>query len=121
MATKTTTKTTARKTATARRPVKAAVSSRAPAHTDPKRKETKSGKAEAPVKLTKPASTHAPAKPRAIAAPSAPKPGVEAPLKRRTEPPAKPVEAAKPKLAPHRAVETVSLIEEKKPRPKRPE
>jgi translation initiation factor IF-2 len=121
MATKTTTKTTAaRKTATARKPVKAVASSPSPAHAEPKQKETKSAKAPAPVKVSKPAAAaEVPAKPKVVA-PPAPKAHVAPPAKSRIEPTAKPVEAAKPKPTAPRG-ETVSLIDEKKPKPKRTE
>jgi len=111
MATKTTTKTTAaRKTATARKPVKAAsVPSRSSSHAESKHKEGKSAKAPALAKVSKPAVAHAPAKPKATPHPA---------LKARVEPPAKPVEAPKPKSTAPRS-ETVSLIDEKKPKPKR--
>ncbi len=100
MPTKTTTKTAARKTtATARKPVKAAEPAKAAP--EPKRKETKSAKAEAPVKTGRTVS------------------GL-IPIKARTQPaaPAKEPEAPKPKKPP---METLSLIDEKKPRPKRVE
>src|SRR5437588_323708 len=121
MATKTTTKSAAKsKTATARKlsttsssrggPVKAAAPSSRSA------KETKSTKSHAPAKASKPAVTHTPAKP---------KPAPHAEPKAQAAPPAKPVakpiEEPKPKAAAPRAVETVSLIDEKKPKPKRPE
>src|SRR5437868_11819470 len=101
MPTKTTTKTAARKPATARKAVKAAVV------VEPKRKEAKSVK-ELPAKTSRtsaPAST----KTRAAHPPPAPKAHVE--------PAPKPAETPKP--APKPAMETVSLIEEKKPRLKR--
>jgi translation initiation factor IF-2 len=129
MATKTTTKTTAaRKTATARKPVKAAASSRSTAHAEPKRKETKSAKAPAPEKASKSEASHAPAKPKETAHP-APRAHVEPPAKTRVEAPAKPrgetpaksVDAPKAAPTAPRAVATVSLIDEKKPKPKRPE
>jgi translation initiation factor IF-2 len=120
MATKTTTKTpAARKTATARKPVKAAAaSSRSSSHAEPKHKEAKSAKAPAPARVSKPAVAHAPAKPKAAAHP-APKTRVEPPAKPHVAPSAKPVEAPTPKPAPPRSVETVSLIDEKKPKAKR--
>ncbi|MEY2489124.1 MAG: translation initiation factor [Verrucomicrobiota bacterium] len=99
MPTKTTTKTTARKAATARKPVKAAAPIKAP---EPKHKETKSAKVEAPSKPTRPASP-----------PPAPK------TRAHSEPPPKEAEAPKPAKKP--AMETLSLIDEKKPRPKRVE
>jgi translation initiation factor IF-2 len=129
MATKTTTKTTARKTATAPKPVKAAPSSRSSAQAEPKKKEAKSAKtpAPAPAKVSKP-TAQAPAKEKEAVhpAPKAPveppaKPRAEAPPKPRVETPAKPVEAPKPKPAAPRTMETVSLIDEKKPKPKRAE
>ena len=112
MPTKTTTKTAARKTATARKPVKAVAA-------EPKRKETKSVKAEAPAKAktsavpvpppSKPKShTEAARKSHAAVARAESAAKIEAP---------KPAETAKPKPV----METVSLIDEKKPRPKRPE
>jgi translation initiation factor IF-2 len=97
MPTKTTTKAPARKTSTARKPVKAAAPIKAA--DEPKRKEAKSVKVEAPAKASRPASTPVP---KAGAHP---------------EPPPKPVDTPKP--APKRVVEALSLIEEKKPRPKR--
>src|SRR5687768_200609 len=111
MPTKTTTKTAARKTAPARKPVKAAAA-------ESKRKETKSVKAEAPAK----------AKSTTALPPSKPKSDTEAARKShaavaRAESAAKPTQA--PKAAetakPKPVMETVSLIDEKKPRPKRPE
>jgi translation initiation factor IF-2 len=113
MPTKTTTKTAARKTAPARKPVKAAAA-------ESKRKETKSVKAEAPAKAKSTAAAPAPSKSKshteaarkshaAVALKSR-----EAPAKVETP---KPAETAKPKPV----METVSLIDEKKPRPKRPE
>lgn len=104
MPTKTTTKTAARKTATARKPVKAAAPVKAAtvkAAPEPKRKEAKSGKVEAPAKA-----------PRSVT-PPAPK------TRAHSEPPPKTVDAPKP--APKPAMETLSLIDEKKPRPKRAE
>jgi translation initiation factor IF-2 len=99
MPTKTTTKTAARKPATARKPVKAAASVKAAP--EAKRKEVKSVKVEAP------------AKPRSAA--TAPPPKTRA----HSEPPPKEVDAPKPAKKP--AMETLSLIDEKKPRPKRAE
>jgi translation initiation factor IF-2 len=95
----TTTKTAARKTATARKPVKADVPAKAAPEAKPK--ETKSSKVETPVKAPRTAS------------------GL-IPIKARTQPaaPAKEAEVPKPKKP---AMETVSLIDEKKPRPKRAE
>src|SRR5436190_7877634 len=103
MATKTT-KPAARKATTARKPVKAAASSSPKAKEAAK--ETKSAKAHAPAKVSKPAPAETPAKPK-VAAP--------------TSPPAKPVEEPKPKATAPRNVESVSLIDEKKPKPKRTE
>ena len=99
MPTKTTSKTAARKTATARKPVKAAVPAKAAP--EPKSKETKSAKVEVPAKTSRPTTAPAP-KTRAHA-----------------EPPPKVDDAPKPAKKP--AMETVSLIDEKKPRPKRAE
>ncbi|HEX7516163.1 MAG TPA: translation initiation factor IF-2 [Chthoniobacterales bacterium] len=98
MATKTTTKTAARKPATARKPVKAAAPVKA-AH-EPKRKEAKSVKVEAPAKAPRSASTAPAAKTRA-----------------HSEPLPKAVDTPKP--TPRPVMETVSLIEEKKPRSRR--
>src|SRR5438477_4191683 len=97
MPTKTTTKTAARKPATARKPVKAA----APAKTaqEPKRREAKNVKVEAPAKGL-----------RSIA--PAPESKTRAPVE-------SPKEVDTPKPAAKRTIETVSLIEEKKPRQKR--
>jgi len=99
MPTKTTPKTAARKPATARKPVKAAAPVKAP---EAKSKETKSAKVETPAKASRTVS------------------GV-VPIRGRTPPAAAPVkeaEAPKPKKPP---METLSLIDEKKPRPKRAE
>src|SRR5437868_7475435 len=101
MPTKTTTKTAARKPATARKAVKAAVV------VEPKRKEAKSVK-ELPAKTSR---TSAPASTKTGAAHAPPAP------KGQVEPAPKPAETPKP--APKPAMETVSLIEEKKPRLKR--
>jgi translation initiation factor IF-2 len=133
MATKATTKTAARKSAPAKKlataspsrggpAAKAAAASRHAAHAEPKRKETKSARAAAPAKSTKSSAAHPPAKSKAAAAPP-PKPHVEPAPKPRVEAPAKPVEppAKKPTPPPQRTVESVSLIDEKKPKPKRPE
>jgi translation initiation factor IF-2 len=100
MPTKTTTKTAARKPATARKPVKAAAPVKAAP--EPKRKEEKSVKVEAPAKAPRPAAPAPAPKPRA-----------------HSEPPPKEVDAPKPAKKP--AMETLSLIDEKKPRPKRAE
>jgi translation initiation factor IF-2 len=128
MPSKTTTKTAARKTTTARKPataspsrsgpVKAAASSRSAP--EPKHKETKSPKAEAPVrtKASTPAPAAAPGKPQPPAAPARKLPGAVG--KAPATPPAKPESAEAPK-APKPIMETVSLIDEKKPRPKRAE
>ena len=112
MPTKTTTKTAARKTATARKPVKAVAA-------EPKRKETKSVKAEAPAKAK---TSAVPVPP-----PSKPKSHTEAARKShaavaRAESAAK-IEAPKSTetVKPKPAMETVSLIDEKQPRPKRAE
>jgi translation initiation factor IF-2 len=100
MPTKTTTKTAARKPATARKAVKADAPVKAAPEAKPK--ETKSAKVEAPSKITRPVST-----------PPAPK------ARAHSEPPAKEADAPKPVKKP--AMETLSLIDEKKPRPKRAE
>jgi translation initiation factor IF-2 len=115
MPTKTTTKTAARKTATARKPVKAAA-------VESKRKETKSAKVEAPEK-TKSSAVPAPTKAKSHTE-AARKSHAAVAHKSRVEAPAKPAET--PKSAetvkpPKPAMETVSLIDEKKPRPKRAE
>jgi len=102
MPTKTTTKTAARKTATARKPVKAADPVKAAP--DAKRKETKPAKEEVPVKAARAVSTT---------------PAPASKIRAQTEPPAKTADAPKPVKKP--AMETVSLIDEKKPRPKRAE
>jgi translation initiation factor IF-2 len=132
MATKTTTKTTAaRKTATARKPVKAAASSPSAAPAEAKKKETKTAKApaEAAEKISTPEATAAPAKAKEpAAAPPAPKmhsapplkPRVEFATKPRPQVPTKPAEPPKPAPTAPRT-ETVSLIDEKKPKAKRPE
>jgi translation initiation factor IF-2 len=119
MPTKATTKTAARKTTTARKlsaaspsrggPVKADVSSPAP---EAKRKDVKSAKVEAPAKAKASAPVPAKAQP-----PSEPARKPPAPAAKATESSAKP-EAPK---APKQVMETVSLIDEKKPRPKRAE
>jgi translation initiation factor IF-2 len=115
MPTKTTTKTAARKTAPARKPVKAAAA-------ESKHKETKSAKGEAPAKTTRTTAVPAPTKSRSHTeaarkshAAVAEKARVEAPAKTES---AKPAETAKPAKP---AMETVSLIDEKKPRQKRAE
>jgi translation initiation factor IF-2 len=115
MPTKTTTKTAARKTATARKPVKAAA-------VESKRKETKSVKVEAPEK-TKSSAVPAPTKAKSHTE-AARKSHAAVTLKSRVETPAKPAEtpkAAETVKPPKPAMETVSLIDEKKPRPKRAE
>ena len=111
MPTKTTTKTAARKTAPARKPVKAAAA-------ESKRKETKSVKAEAPAKA-KSSTTHAPSKPKSDTEAARKSHAAVA----RAESAAKPTQAAKPAetAKPKPVMETVSLIDEKKPRPKRAE
>jgi translation initiation factor IF-2 len=129
--TKTTSKTpAARKTATARKPVKAPASSSPPAPVDPKKKETKGAKtqAEPAAKVSKPDPAPAEAKPKEAPS-SAAQPHPAPPLKPRVEfatkprvetPAAKPAEPPKPSTPAPRS-ETVSLIDEKKPKPKRPE
>src|SRR6266480_4212609 len=122
MATKTT-KPAGRKTATDRKPVKAAASSlRSSAHAEPKKKEapkeTKVAKAHTAAKVvSKPAVAPAPAKPKSEPHPEPKTPAP--PAKPHAETP-KPAEPPKPKAAP-RNVESVSLIDEKKPKPKRAE
>ena len=106
MPTKTTTKTAARKPATARKPVKVAV--------EPKRKEAKSVKVEAPAKSAAPVA--APTKPRSDT--EAARKSHAAVAKAHAESPAKGAEAP---TVPKPVMETVSLIDEKKPRPKRAE
>jgi translation initiation factor IF-2 len=108
MPTKTTTKTAARKPATARKPVKAAVV------VESKRKEAKSVKVAAPAKTTAPAA--AATKPRSHT--EAARKSHAAVAKAHAESPAKAPETPK---APKPVMETVSLIDEKKPRPKRAE
>jgi len=111
MATKTTTKSTARKTAPARKPVKAATPSRSTA-AEARNKEIKPAAGAAkPLKPTPEALKHTPL-PKIVA---------KAPLggsKSGVETPAKDTEATKPSVP---RAETVSLIDEKKPKPKRPE
>jgi translation initiation factor IF-2 len=111
MPTKTTTKTAARKTATARKPVKAA------AAPESKHKTTKSAKVEAPVK-PKSAPVPAPTKSKSHTEAARKSHAAVALRSRETE-----AEAAKPvePKATKPAMETVSLIDEKKPRPKRAE
>src|SRR5688572_28175435 len=111
MPTKTTTKTAARKTAPARKPVKAAAA-------ESKRKETKSVKAEGPAKA-KSNLTHAPSKPKSDTEAARKSHAAVA----RAESAAKPTQAAQPTeiAKPKPVMETVSLIDEKKPRPKRAE
>ena len=112
MPTKTTTKTAARKTATARKPVKAAP-------VESKRKETKSVKVEAPEKTK---STAVPTPTRAKShTEAARKSHAAVTLKSRVEAPAETPKAAETAKPPKPAMETVSLIDEKKPRPKRAE
>ncbi|MEY2481653.1 MAG: translation initiation factor [Verrucomicrobiota bacterium] len=104
MPTRTTTKTAARKTTPARKPDKTVVSRTKEKAADPKAKETKPAKVEAPAK---PARTSAPA--------------VTAKPRSHAETPAKTVAAPAPVQAPRPVTETVSLIDEKKPRAKRAE
>jgi translation initiation factor IF-2 len=111
MATKTTTKTPARKATTVRKPVKPAVSSPAP---EPKKKEPTSAKAETPAKAPFPAAPAS--KPRSHT--ESARKSHAAVAKAQADAPAKTAEAAKP---PKPVMETVSLIDEKKPRPKRTE
>jgi translation initiation factor IF-2 len=117
MATKTTTKTTtARKSTTVRKPA-AKTPASSPKPKEPA-KETKGAKAEAPspAKESKPAAVEAPAK----AKPSV-QPPPKAPVTSIAKPAEKSSEPAKPPTTTHRSVETVSLIDEKKPKPKRSE
>jgi len=111
MPTKTTTKTAARKTATARKPVKAA------AAPESKHKTTKSTKVEEPPK-PKSAPVPAPTKSKSHTEAARKSHAAVAQRSRETE-----AEAAKPTepKAIKLAMETVSLIDEKKPRPKRAE
>jgi translation initiation factor IF-2 len=112
MPTKTTTKTAARKTATARKPVKAA------AAPESKQKTTKSAKVEAPAK---PKSAPVPEPTKSKSHTEAARKSHAAVAERSRETAAetsKPAETAK---ATKPAMETVSLIDEKKPRPKRAE
>jgi translation initiation factor IF-2 len=111
MPTKTTTKTAARKTATARKPVKAA------AAPESKKKETKPEKAEAPATSK---STPVPAPTKSKSHTEAARKSHAAVALRSRETEAATSKTAEPKPA-RPAMETVSLIEEKKPRPKRPE
>jgi translation initiation factor IF-2 len=131
MATKTTSKTTAaRKSATARKPAKATASSRSPSQPEAKKKDAKSAKPDAapPAKVSNSEAATAPAKAKEAVAPSAPKshpapplkPKVEFASRPRVETPAKSVEPPKHATPPVRT-ETVSLIDEKKPKPKRVE
>jgi translation initiation factor IF-2 len=121
MATKTTTKTAARKPAPPAR--KSAASSKTAVPTESKRKETRSAKTSAPEKPSKPATAPAASKDKPSAAPPI-KPHIPITTKPRMEAPAKPVAETKPAgppPTPPRPVETVSLIDEKKPKPKRTE
>jgi translation initiation factor IF-2 len=104
MPTKTTSKTTARKAPTVRKPVKATAPPRAAA-SDSKPKEVKKTKVETPTKSARASSTAVAARTRSQAESHA------APAK----------SAETPKPAPKPVMETVSLIDEKKPRPKRAE
>jgi translation initiation factor IF-2 len=130
MATKTTTKTAARKTAGPARKLataspsrggpaaKSAAASSPAAPAEAKRKETKSAKSSPPEKTSKPAAP----KEKPHAAPPI-KAHIPITTKPRVEAPAKPVAESKPAVPapPPRPVETVSLIDEKKPKPKRTE
>jgi translation initiation factor IF-2 len=113
MPTKTTPKTAARKAAPARKPVKAAAA-------ESKRKETKSVKVEAPAK-TKSSAALAPTKPKSHTEAARKSHAAVAEKSRPVSPP-KPPETPKPaetaKLS-KPVMETLSLIDEKKPRPKR--
>ena len=111
MPTKTTTKTAARKTATARKPVKAA------AAPESKHKTTRSAKVEAP---PKPKSAPVPAPTKSKSHTEAARKSHAAVAQRSRETTAEAAKPAQPK-ATKPAMETVSLIDEKKPRPKRAE
>jgi translation initiation factor IF-2 len=111
MPTKTTTKTAGRKTATARKPVKAAAAS------ESKHKATKSAKVEAPAK---PKSLPVPAPTKSKSHTEAARKSHAAVALRSRETHAEAAKPAEPK-ATKPAMETVSLIDEKKPRPKRAE
>lgn len=108
MPTRTTTKTAARKTTPARKTTKTVVSRTKEKVAEPKRKEVKHAKVEAPEKPARPSSTAVTAKPRTHAEPA---------TKTVVTPP--PIPA--PVQAPRPVTETVSLIDEKKPRAKRAE
>jgi len=105
MPTKTTTKTAARKSATARKPIKAAAPVKA-AH-EPKHKEAKSARIEAPAKPSRTSPAPAATRTRSHGQSATSQAG-HAPKSVPTPPP-----------TPKPVLETVSLIEEKKPRPKR--
>jgi translation initiation factor IF-2 len=104
MPTRTTTKTAARKTTPARKPDKTVVSRTKEKAAEPKAKETKPAKVEAPAKPVRPSSPAVTAKPRSP-----------------TETHTKTVVTPAPVQAPRPVTETVSLIDEKKPRAKRAE
>jgi translation initiation factor IF-2 len=117
MPTKTTTKTAARKTAPARKPVKAV------ATVESKRKETKGAKVETPAKTTRASTVPAPTKSRSHTE-AARKSHAAVAEKSRVQAPARPAETPKPAESAKSAkpaMETLSLIEEKKPKPKRAE
>ncbi|MEN3370946.1 MAG: translation initiation factor [Verrucomicrobiota bacterium] len=105
MPTRTTPKTAARKTTPARKPAKAVVSRTKEKAPEPKPKEAKHTKVEAPAKHARTSSPAATTKPRSHAEPAA---------KSVVPPPPTPVQ-------PRAVTETVSLIDEKKPRAKRAE
>ncbi|MDP9097717.1 MAG: GTP-binding protein, partial [Verrucomicrobiota bacterium] len=111
MPTKTTAKTAARKTATARKPVRAA------AAPESKHKTTRSVKVEAPAK-SKSAPVPAPTKSKSHTEAARKSHAAVSQRSRETKPEV--AELAEPK-ATKPAMETVSLIDEKKPRPKRAE
>ena len=111
MPTKTTPKTAARKTATARKPVKAA------AAPESKKKETKPEKTEAPA-TPKSAPVPAPTKSKSHTEAARKSHAAVALRSRETEAAASKTAEPKPARPP---METVSLIDEKKPRPKRAE
>ena len=104
MPTKTTSKTAARKPATARKPVKAAP---VKAAHEPKHKEAKSSRIEAPAKPSRTSPTAAATRTRSHREPAT------------TRAEHRPKAVPAPPPTPKPVLETVSLIEEKKPRPKR--
>jgi translation initiation factor IF-2 len=107
MPTRTTTKTAARKTTPARKPTKPVVSRTKEKAPEPKHKDAKHTKVEAPPKHARTPAPAATAKPRSHA---------EHTAKTVTAPPPAPAP-----VQPRAMTETVSLIDEKKPRAKRAE